>query len=370
MKLFRRRIGIIVCIVLGILILSTLLVVPLGNQLNSGSTYGRSPDGYAAWYAFMKERKKLPIQRWQKPFQYLLERQEEKTTTFLRIYGKINYFLIGNNEIKWVKKGNTLVVLGVRTTVTEAPFSSKHKSSSGSIVIDTTRREKTAKKVILGDKFGAIVWEEKRGQGRLIYATTPYLAANAYKNNLGNYEFLAKLIESSKPSKVLIDEYIHGYKDTEIRDAEGGKNLLNYLIKTPLTPIFIQGIFILFIAILAKNHRLGNALTLTSSPVNNTEAYVGALAAVLQKAENHQFILEVIGREEKLQIQKALGLKEDILSVQSLIQAWEQQTGQQAIELEKLLLLPSGKHHLSDSMLLDWIKSLQNMHDHFLNNHQ
>jgi hypothetical protein len=366
MNISRRRLWILAGILGWLIILLTLLAAPAHNQPNSGSTYGRSPDGYAGWYAFMKERK-IPIQRWQKPFQYLLKKQEKSPITLLRIYGKPNYSLIGEKEMKWIEKGNILVVLSVRSIVTEAPFSTQHKyqSLSRSIKIDTTRREKTAKQVVLGDKFGAIVWEEKRGKGRLIYATTPYLAANAYQNNLGNYEFLAKLIESSQPNQVFIDEYIHGYKDAEVKDAEGERNLLDYLIKTPLVPLFIQGLVILFIAIWAKNRRLGKALILTPTTVNNSKAYVGALAAVLQKAESSEFIIEIVGKEEQLQIQKALGLKGDIPDMQSLIQSWVQQTGQPAIELEKLLRLPSQKHRLSDSALLDWMKSWQDIHKHF-----
>lgn len=369
MKISRRSLWIFVGILGGVIILLILLTAPSHNTQNSGSTYGRSPDGYAGWYAFMKERK-TPIQRWQKPLQNLLKNQERNPITLLRIYGKPNDSLIGKNEIKWLEKGNNLVVLSVRSTVTEAPFSTQHESLGESVKIETTRREATAKQIILGDKFGAIVWQEKRGKGQLIYATTPYLAANAYKDNSGNYQFLAELIESSQPNKIFIDEYIHGYKDKEVRDTEGEKNLLNYLSETPLVPVFIQGLVILFITIWANNRRLGKALILTPTTVNNSEAYVDALAAVLQKAKSSDFIVEIVGKEEQRQIQKALGLNGNVLDVQSLIQAWVQQTGQPAIELEKLLRLQSQKRHLSEAALLDWLKKWQDIYNQFPNNRQ
>lgn len=111
-------------------------------------------------------------------------------------------------------------------------------------------------------------------------------------------------------------------------------------------------------------------MILTPTTINNSEAYVDALAAVLQKAKSSNFIIEILGKEEQRQIQKALGLKGDVLDVQSLIQAWVQQTGQPAIELEKLLRLQSQKRRLSDAALLDWLKRWQDIYKHFPNHHQ
>jgi hypothetical protein len=363
MKLSRRRLGVFAGILIGVVILIILLAAPAQNKLNSGSTYGRAPDGYGAWYAFMSDRK-TPVQRWQKPFKYLLKNQEGKSITFLRIYSNLSHWAMEEKDNQWIEKGNTLIILGVRGTVTEAPFSTIHESPNGRVKIETTRREKNIDKVLLGDDFGGIVWQEKRGKGRLIYATTPYLAANAYQDSQGNYEFLAQLVKASQSNQVFVDEYIHGYRDVEVREEEGNKNLFSYLAKTPLFPILIQGLILLIIVIWASNRRFGKSLILTSLTVNNSEAYIQALAAVLQKAQSSELILEVVGKEEQLQIQKALGLEGNILDSQSLIQAWLQQTGQPTTELEQLLKMQSQKRPLSDSELLTWMEKWQNIHRH------
>jgi hypothetical protein len=67
----------------------------------------------------------------------------------------------------------------------------------GSVKIDTQRRAKNIKDGLLGDRFGAIVWEKSIGKGQVILPLHPYLAANAYQDFQGNYEFLAQLVTQS-----------------------------------------------------------------------------------------------------------------------------------------------------------------------------
>lgn len=363
MKLSRRKLWVFGGIAIIAIILITLIAAPTQNQIISGSTYGRSPDGYGAWYAFMSDRK-TPVQRWQKTFEYLARTQQNTPITLLRIYGNLSYPAIGDAEERWLKAGNTLIILGVRSSVTEAPFTTIHNQQYGSIKIDTARREKNVDKIILGDKFGAIVWQQNIGKGRIIYVVTPYLAANAYQDSKANYEFLAELINQSKPNQVFVDEYIHGYKDVQTIAEEDKKNLLDYLAKTPLIIVLIQGFILTIVVIWASNRRLGNPLTLTSPPANNSATYIQALATVLQKAESSEFVVEVVGRAEQLKLQKALGLASELVNAQSLIQAWVQQTGQPAAELEQLLKMGSQKRRLRDSELLTWLEKWQNIRRH------
>ena len=358
MKLTVRQLWIYAAIAMIAIILITIIAAPAKNQINSGSTYGRSPDGYGAWYAFMSERK-TPIQRWQKPFEYLAKTNQKSPITLLRIYSNLDP-VIGDAEDHWIKAGNTLIILGVRSSITEAPFTTFHKQQYGRIKIDTSRREKNVNQIILGDEFGAIVWQEIRGKGRLIYGVTPYLAANAYQDSQANYEFLAELINYSENNQVFVDEYIHGYTD-KIITQESEKNLISYLGKTPLFIVLIQGFIIAIIAIWASNRRLGNPVIFTSPPANNSATYIEALATVLQKAESSELIVEVVGRAEQLKLQKALGLSGEQVNNQSLIEAWGQQTGRPITELEQLLEMRSQKRRLHDAELLTWLKKWQNL---------
>lgn len=370
MKLSRRNRWIFASIIGGVIILLTALVAPTGNQLTSGSTYNKFPEGYAAWYAFMEERK-TPIQRWKKSFTSLNKTKQSKPIALLRVYGN-SIFLIGENEITWVRKGNILIILGMRSPVTEASFSTWHDTPSGEVRIDTTRRSELAKGILLGDSYGAIVWERKIGKGHLIYATTPYLAANAYQENLGNHQFLAELIESYQPRKILVDEYIHGYKDSETEEAEQQEKegWLAYLRQTPFSLIFVQLLIILLITFWNQNYRLGKPLTLSSPIINNSQAYIDALAALLQKAGKSEFIIETVGKEEQLQLQKKLGLKRNVLDDRALLEAWTQQTKQPVRQLKTLLTLKDRKPSLSDAKLLDWMQKWQEIKDRISKNNQ
>ncbi|MFP4413175.1 DUF4350 domain-containing protein [Coleofasciculus sp.] len=366
MKVSKRRLGVLSAIAIAVVILITLVAAPANNQLNSGSTYSRAPDGYGAWYTFMAERG-TPIQRWQKPLSEFEDRQD---VTLLRVHSRLVPNQLDTPERDWVKKGNTLVIVGVHQPVTEAAFSTLQDSPVGKVKIDTGRRYKPSNDAILSDDFGAIAWQKTLGKGQVIFVTTPHLAANAYQDFPANYTLLAKLVtqekladpiknptvnSSANPNQLWVDEYIHGYKDQEEIEREVGENAISYLIKTPLFPLLLQGIVILLVAIFAANRRFGQPITLSAPVVNNSEAYIRALAGVLLKAGSHEFIVDRVGKQEQRQLQKTLGLGETPLNHQSLIAAWARQTGRPAKDLQQLLQV-SNKRRLSESDLLNWLR--------------
>lgn len=433
MKIANRKLWIFGAIAIGVIIVITLVAAPTSNKLMSGSTYSRSPDGYGAWYGFMSERG-TPIQRWQKPFSALANSQDTKSPiTLLRVNSNFITQDINSTEEEWVRKGNILVILGIRQPVTDAPFSTMQDSPEGKIKIDTRRRktkdkkEQDNNKQILGDKFGAIVWEKQIDKGKIIFVTTPHLAANAYQDIPGNYELLAKLVTQSggwepgsrgetknisitspntsatktlkylpntnntsakknlKPfpqtnntsaakstTNIWVDEYIHGYKDPSVLNCQNQstdspnckqeQTLFGYLANTAIFPAFLQGLIILLVTIWAANRRFGQPVTLTAAVVNNSEAYILALAGVLQKAGSHKFILDIVGKEEQLQLQKSLGLGDILLDRESLINAWVQQTGHPATALEQLLEEQGEKPPMRNKDLLNWLEKWQEIH--------
>lgn len=392
MNLSNRRLWLFGAIAIGALIFLTLLAAPANNKLSSGSTYNRTSNGYGAWYAFMEERG-TPVKRWQKSFENLANNKEIKPPiTLLRINSKVTRYSLRDKEQDWVREGNTLVILGVHQSVTEAPFSTLHQTETGSVKINTGRRNKSPQEKLLGDRFGSIVWQETIGKGQVIYATTPHLAANAYQEFRGNYEFLAQLVthsgvgeqklstgvsslESGEPASipnplspiqnsVWVDEYLHGYKDTEVLKREQQEDIFSYLAKTPVFPAFIQGAILLLVAIWAANRRFGKSVTLAVPVMNNSEAYIQALAGVLQKAESSEFVLEVVGKEEQLQLQKALFLGQEQLDHQSLVNAWVQQTGRPAAELEQVLQMQSQKGRIRETDLLSWLGKWEQIRRH------
>ncbi|GET39176.1 hypothetical protein MiSe_39400 [Microseira wollei NIES-4236] len=392
------------------IILLTLFAAPTtGNRTTSGSTYSRAPDGYGAWYAFM-EKRGTPVKRWQKPFDQFPN--SRYPMTLLRVNSGLGRGWPYKQELDWIEKGNTLVVLGVGSPVTEASFSTLQESAAGRVKIETRRRQKLGKEEEqrLSDRFGAIVWQQKLGKGQVIFATTPHLAANAYQDEAGNFEFLASLVTVAAGEQVSrgaeeqrsrgaeeqvsrgaeeqlaisnyqlaisnyqsaisnyqlpiqnpvwVDEYIHGYKDKEVIAKEDGKDWVTYLANTPLFPAMVQAGVILLVLVLAKNRRLGPPISVAAPRVDNSEAYIKALAGVLQKAESREFVIEVIGKQEQLQLQQALGLGSVLLSPQTLVAAWVQQTGRPASELEQVLQRQSKKRRIGERDLLTWLEQWQ-----------
>lgn len=342
---------------LGVIFLLTLIAAPSTNQLNTGSTYSRAPDGYGAWYAFMQDDGSS-IQRWQKPFSDL---PEKSPTTLLRVNSQPSQPKLAQAERVWVEKGNTLVILGVLARPTEAAFSTMQLSSAGSVKIDTRRRQQEVEKQLLGDRFGTLVWQEKLGEGKVIFSTTPYLAANAYQDYPNNFIYLASITGNKTP--VWVDEYIHGYKDADVRAREDVGDLVTYLIQKPVFPLLLQAVVLLLVLIWAQNRRFGQPAVLDTQVVDNSQAYIQALAGVLQKAESREFVVDIVGKAEQLQLQKALGLGQFPLDRQTLVNAWVQQTGRSASEL-KQLQLQSQKRRISDKDLLTWLGKWQLIRGH------
>ncbi|MEH1827883.1 MAG: DUF4350 domain-containing protein [Nostoc sp.] len=345
-----NRLAWIGAIALFAMVLLSLFAAPNNTKLNAGSTYNRAPDGYGAWYAFMQQQG-TSIKRWQKPFSDI--QPENSPITLLQVGGET---ILGSKEREWVEKGNTLVILGAGARVTEAEFSTMQKSPQGNIKIDTRRRNKKAKQeqVDLGDRFGAVVWKENYEQGKVIFSTTPYLAANAYQDNLSNFKYLASLV-TEKNNTIFVDEYIHGYKDSDVRKKENEGDLSSFFAKTPLLPILVQVGILLLVLIWAQNRRFGKPVALDIPVTDNSEAYIQALAGVLQKADTTDFVVEMVGKQEQLQLQKALGLGQILLEREALINFWIEKTGASAAELDAVLKLQSRKQPISEQDLLSWL---------------
>ncbi|UBF26926.1 DUF4350 domain-containing protein [Kovacikia minuta CCNUW1] len=388
MTLAKRQIWILT-IALSALVCISLLMAPKGSSLRQGSTYGRSPDGYGAWYADMKQQGN-PVQRWQKPLNELfrVSRSVKQAQSFsgatlvsdsqitsppggipsapmtlLRVSNRLRPPDEAGRE--WVQAGNVLVLLGVRVPVSQAPFHSDISTPVGAVQVDTSRRRAKDSKghSLLEDSFGAVVWQENLGQGRIIYASTPFLGANAYQKAAGNFKFLTDLVtEAGYP--VWVDEYLHGYKDTDVVKQESPGNVLNYLAKTPLALLAIQIGVILLVLIWGQNQRLGRGLALTDPPVDNSEAYIQAMASVLQKAACSEFVVDTVGKAEQIEVQKALGLGTEPLPLETIVAAWIQQTGRTGAELETILRTAHRHRRISEPDLLRWVENIQIVRRH------
>jgi len=347
-------------VVIVVLISISFFAAP-SSKINSGSTYNHQPDGYSAWYNFM-QKQGYAIQRWQRPFTDIPHKKG--TATMIQINSSLGGLTnVSQEQEHWLEKGNTLIILGVRQPVTAVKFSTQQKSALGNIIINTSRRYPKSQpgEIVLGDRSGAIVWKKTYGKGKAIFATTAYLAANAYYG-YNNFTYLAQLVgKTSQP--VFVDEYIHGYQDRDIRNQEKKDSIVTYLVNTPLFLVVLQVSVLLLIFIRAENMRFGKPITLDTTVIDNSQVYINALATVLQKAESRNFVVEMVGREEQIQLQKALGLNQTVLLQQPLLQAWSEKTGTSTVGLDRVLKLQQRKNRISEQELISWLEEWQRLRE-------
>lgn len=387
------------------LVLVTLFLVSTAPNVPNyrGSTYSRAPEGYGAWYDYMAKQGR-PIQRWQKAPK-ALKKEIAVPATLLQVNPSPTSSNIDSKQAEWVAQGNRLVILGIRTPSTAAPFRTRQSSEHGLIDIETRRRRsrplEKGFKQRLGDEFGAIVWEESIGKGTVIWVNTPYLGANAYQKSPGNYAFLARLVtgedvadsvadsmgesttenlenspkdsgsknssdtqqRSAESTPLWVNEYIHGYRDPEKTGENNGQDdspdLTDFFFTPPLVALGIQSLLLLLVTIWAANQRWGLPTPLMTPPVDNSKAFIQALAGVLYKADSSYWLVTVIGRAEQQHIQQALGLgATQQLSPDILTQAWVRGTRRPARELQQALNPYWHRKRLRPAELLSWLNYL------------
>ncbi|MEN9217930.1 MAG: DUF4350 domain-containing protein [Gloeomargarita sp. DG_2_bins_126] len=366
MKKSNRRwiIGLIIlCVAGGLAFLSA----PLGNHLKRGSTYSRSPDGYGAWYQFMREQGQ-PVERWQKPPERL-DRLESKIT-LLRVGSQLSPYGQGYIPPDWLAAGNVLVELGIETPVTDAPFTTLHPTASGEVKIETRRRfavkkaaaaptvEADAVTPLLQDNYGVMVRRRKVDKGQHIEVITPHLAANAYQSESGNFNYLKSLVtEPGLP--IYVDEFMHGYQDEETLAQEGNRSWIDYLAGTPWRAVLMQGMMVGLVLLWGLNRRLGAPALLKVPEMDNSRIYMDALSAVLMRAGCTEFVIELLQQAEQRYLQRQLGLGDEWLELDNFAVLWEQSTGHPAADLIRVLGLTPQR--LSDKELANWLAQIQDL---------
>ena len=334
--------GAIALILLSLLFI--LISTPNQQRLQDGSTYSRQPSGYGAWYAAM-EQQGAKIQRWQKPVTDLIKNApipKQTGMTLLQIYPQpTGNIVLEQTERAWLALGNKLVVLGVAQPVTKAEFSTTHPTAAGLVTIQSSRRRVASspkiqpeEEVILGDRYGAIIWQSQIGKGQLILITTPYLGANAYQKSPGNFKLLSQLVDQK--NQIYIDEYLHGYRDREEIAKAGVGNWIAYLERTPVLVVVSQMGVIFLVFLWGYNQRLGAVVPLVTPAINNSEEYIKAIAAVLERANCPDFLVSTIGKAEQLKLQKSLGLGNTPVAPETLLAVWQERTGKPAKKLAEI----------------------------------
>lgn len=371
-----------------------------GDARRAGSSYSLAANGYSAWYQSISanaNNQDFKIQRWQKSFPQITKFPTyESGTTLLQIQPQLEQLEITNLQQEWVSQGNTIVILGVTAPATETPFQADLASPQGNVRIETTRRfesditksgvlKDAERKTVLSDRSGSVINQFTIGEGKIIIATTPHLAANAYQDFQPNYQLLTALVTQDR-QQILVDEYIHGYRDRDLKsmidpktgkvipngridpktgevipgDEDGGVSTFQYLLNTPLIVVLFNSLLGIMVLIWQQNRRFGRVVIPKTPEVDNSEAYIQALGGVLRQANSTEFVLQNIGKAEQLSWQQKLGLGRDrLVESQTLITAWENQTKLPTDDLRFVLQLTAGARRLTTAELTLWLAKIR-----------
>jgi hypothetical protein len=355
-----------------------------GGERLKGSSYSSEPQGYGAWYQQMVD-KGTAIERWRKPARKVFDKYPSGTT-LLQVNSELAKFSLDPSDKKWIENGNTMVVLGLDSLSNDIEFSKNLTSPQGQVKIETTRRFQvtdvsssyfalpTVPDSIVSDDHGAVVWQSSIGKGKLILATTPYLASNAYQDFKANYDLLTTLTNADR-QRIVVDEYLHGYReprkpndplnpdDPQQSDGEGG-GLFSYFAKTPFLVAFVNICLVLGVLVWQQNRRFGAVIIPQPPQVDNSVAYIQALGGILRQAQSSEFVLQNIGKAEQLKLQQLLGLgNKQLVDRQTLMDAWLAQTKLPATDLPVILQLAPSNQPFTEAELKQWLSKLQAMRD-------
>ena len=358
-------------VIVAIVVLLILLFLN-APSIQNGSTYSLAPKGYRSWYEYMVEQGH-PVERWRKSYNQL----PESNQTLIQIAARMDQ----NRDNRegwldlnpWVEQGNTLIILTWDGTVSAAPFSHELTSSVGPVRVETTRRHplQANQKSELQDKYGSVVWSQTVGKGQVILATYPWIGANVYADQPGNYRFLEQLVLSTD-RKLWVDEYLHGHREqaksntnthdgdtAPLEDKRQPKNLWLYLAQTPVAAVAAQLMLLAMLGIWGHNHRFGLPLHLPKESKDNSQRYIQALAGTLNYAHQRKWVLTQLSQYLRQTLADRLGLRgrtetqlpaDDILASQ-----WAVATGRNEQDLLELLQKVVQQPPRSDRDLLVWL---------------
>jgi hypothetical protein len=392
---------------IGLLVLAFLAILVLAGASGTqeGSTYTAGPTGYQKWYAYMQKQNTVPIERWRRSYTTLTGEEDPNDElleshlppgsalnsdlvppvappavqpvatplrapeTMIRVHAQVDPLTRGRLPaplITWVEQGNRVIQLGWWGETTAAKFQSQLPSSVGPVQIETIRRANTSDAVIgqklLKDKHGAVVWQNTYGKGQIIYVTYPWLAANAHENDAKNFAYLGNLA-SQAGGKIWIDEWMHGFRDTESQTSRQREiaDVFAYILRTtPALAMLCQAGLIGLIALFGLNWRFGPPVSLVPPEPANSERYVQALATVLNQARHTDFVAAQLSLRLRQQLASELGLAADrapsarLPDDDSLAKAWAAQTGRPPEEVLKLLQQAKSGKRWSDLELQAW----------------
>jgi hypothetical protein len=173
-------------------------------------------------------------------------------------------------------------------------------STSGRLIDDGNIR------ALCKDKDGIVFGQVRHGQGRILLGCDAQFLANRHladKDDWSNFQFLANWIsqQSGNTEKtILFDERCHGFST--------GGNIFAYALKGPVGFVVGQLFIILFIALIGSFQRFGTPETISRRRKPSNLEFLEGLKNTYRRAEANKLVADVIGRNFRLKLAKAVGV--------------------------------------------------------------
>ncbi|AXY68414.1 DUF4350 domain-containing protein [Thermosynechococcus sichuanensis E542] len=345
-----------------VLLVVGLLILVVAPSSRAGSSFDSSPWGTQQFYTYL-EQQGFRVERWQRNYNNL----RGKGHVLLQMSGRP----IGwpPSLVEWLAQGNTLVRFYWHGEPTAAPFAERLSTPQGNVLVETRRRVPVQQgdRPLLADDHGLIVYLRRsnspHNHEQRILGVYPWLVANVYggESGLANFAVVAQLLqEVAEPgATIYFDEWLHGYRQRTPEDVVSEtvpQTLFDYFSRTPWLAVGLQFALLLLFLLWQQSQRFGPPLLEKEPVTSNSAAYIEALAGVLERAQQRQFVLEQLQDRFRYDLAHQLGLAANphhLPRDSELMQAWQTATGRSPDSLQALLSIP---HSIDDSQLLKWLE--------------
>ncbi|WP_448527042.1 DUF4350 domain-containing protein [Parathermosynechococcus lividus] len=353
-----------------VLVVVGVLLMTLAPSAKAGSSFDNSPWGSRQFYEYL-EQQGFKVERWQRDYPNL----SGQGHVLLQISGRLRD--PSADLAQWMADGNTLVRFYWHGEPTAAPFSYRLQTSQGSVLVETRRRLQPRDiapryRPLLSDDYGLIAYLQTtligERTGQQLQSVYPWLVANAYGSHtqLANFATVAALLQglpsTTTITTIYFDEWLHGYRQRTPEDVDTGlqpRSVLDYLSRTQWLGISLQLGVILIFLLWQQSQRFGPPLQEQVVTPSNSATYIAALAGVLQRAQQRNFVRQQLQGQLRHNLAARLGLIADrsnphhLPEDSELMQAWQSVTGQTPALLHTLL---EDTAMPEDRQLLEWLK--------------
>lgn len=375
-RLSSRRIQIL--IISGVFLLSLLVTAFFaGRKYNDsrpipGSTYNPGSKGTKALYLTL-EKLGYKIDRLQLPFDKMKPRQTLVINNPPGPLSKDDWQQLD----RFAEQGGRVIFVAHQTVKLggETLWRSLTPTKTAGISVPTrtgrltfktfARLEGSAKNIrtLIGDKSGALLLSTKRGRGELIALADPEFFSNtALKHDPDRIDLIIALLgPKEKSTRVLFDEWIHGFHEIDIEPG----NLANLPVRVwksfPLwlKLLIFQAALLLPAWLYSSGKRVGPPIPVSVTEDDHPPNYVEAMADMYRRAGAGRHTLTILYRRFLTDIAgRGLTMEKSETLAKKLVESNPGGGDEAAALLNRCTQIVSGKNEPEESELISLANSL------------